>query len=112
MRVDELRNLYIGQSFDLYWTYNVECPTVEEHLKMIDCSAYTPLINPCHESAYSAVTTETGGLFRLLSRLTLAHSSVNTEIDLGNLPTLLGRYFQIRDDYQNLVSPDVSLRFA
>lgn len=35
---DEMRNLFIGQSFDLYWTYNVVCPTVGEYLKMIDNS--------------------------------------------------------------------------
>lgn len=32
--------------------------------------------------------------------------------DLCNLSTLLGRYFQIRDDYQNLVSTDVSVSTA
>lgn len=44
----------------------------------------------------------------MIARLMLAHSTVNPEMDLHSLPTLLGRYFQIRDDYQNLVSPDVS----
>ena len=29
--------------------------------------------------------------------------------DLHTLATLTGRYFQIRDDYQNLMSADVSL---
>lgn len=30
------------------------------------------------------------------------------ENDLHNISTLFGRYFQIRDDYQNLMSTDVS----
>lgn len=46
MCVDEMRNVYMGQSFDLYWTYNVECPTVEEYLKMIDNSTCSPPITP------------------------------------------------------------------
>ena len=53
MHADEIRNLYIGQSFDLYWTYHVECPTVEQHLKMIDNSAYNPPISPCHDEILS-----------------------------------------------------------
>lgn len=44
--LDEMRNLYIGQSLDLYWTYNVECPTVEEHLKMVDNSSCSPQFSP------------------------------------------------------------------
>ena len=54
MHVDELRNLYIGQSFDLYWTYNVECPTVEEHLKMIDNSTCGPPLTSCHDERLSS----------------------------------------------------------
>lgn len=44
----------------------------------------------------------------MLAKLMLAKSPKAPKTDLGDLPTLLGRYFQIRDDYQNLISPDVS----
>lgn len=33
--VEETRNLFIGQSFDLYWTRQDECPSEEEYLEMI-----------------------------------------------------------------------------
>lgn len=32
--------------------------------------------------------------------------------DLDELMTLLGRYFQIRDDYMNLASQEVSIDFV
>ena len=35
---DELRDLYIGQSHDLTWTRNMECPAEEEYLAMVDNS--------------------------------------------------------------------------
>jgi ophiobolin F synthase len=51
---------------------------------------------------------ETGGLFRLLTRLLLTVSPRRDEANLDRLACLLGRYFQIRDDYQNIVSVDAS----
>ena len=42
----------------------------------------------------------------------MAKSSTPVQFDLTDLSTLIGRYFQIRDDYQNLVSSDVSLHFG
>ncbi|KAL4796622.1 putative geranylgeranyl diphosphate synthase [Aspergillus venezuelensis] len=84
--IEELQNLYIGQSMDLYWTSNVICPSVDEYLHMIE-----------HK---------TGGLFRLFSRLMCFHSTNHAEADLTTLSKCLGRYFQIRDDYQNLVSAE------
>ncbi|GJD02287.1 geranylgeranyl pyrophosphate synthase [Colletotrichum higginsianum] len=57
---EELENLFLGQSEDLFWKYQVECPTTEEYMEMIE------------------------------------NSRVNQE--------RLSLYFQIRDDYQNLVS--------
>lgn len=40
MTIEELRNLHIGQSFDLYWTHSVICPSVEDYLKMVDNSEH------------------------------------------------------------------------
>ena len=34
-----------------------------------------------------------------------AEATTNTKLDLGTLMTLLGRYYQIRDDYLDIVSP-------
>ncbi|KAK2767552.1 hypothetical protein FQN54_003710 [Arachnomyces sp. PD_36] len=82
--IDEMRHLYVGQSFDLYWVYNVACPTVEEYLTMVD--------------------DKTGGLFRMLTRLMATESSTN--VDLSVFSRIFGRYYQIRDDYQNLTSAD------
>lgn len=51
---------------------------------------------------------KTGGLFRLLVRL-MAIESPHSEwidTDVGRLCRLLGRYYQIREDYQNLVSEE------
>ncbi|KAE8369819.1 isoprenoid synthase domain-containing protein [Aspergillus caelatus] len=80
--VEEMRNLFIGQSFDLYWTRQGECPSQDEYLEMISQS----------------------GLFRLLARLMTekASSHHNSTITLDSLVSLLGQYFQIRDDYKNL----------
>ncbi|RAK95857.1 terpenoid synthase [Aspergillus ibericus CBS 121593] len=82
--VEEMRNLFIGQSHDLYWTQQDECPTEEEYMEMI--------------------RQKTGGLFRLLARLMMqkAPAQKNRTISLGPLINLLGEYFQIRDDYKNL----------
>ena len=33
--VEEMRNLFIGQSHDLYWTQQGECPTEDEYMEMI-----------------------------------------------------------------------------
>ncbi|RCI17301.1 hypothetical protein L249_2460 [Ophiocordyceps polyrhachis-furcata BCC 54312] len=82
----ELRNLHLGQGMDLYWTCQVHCPTEAEYMMMIDG--------------------KTGGLFRLLGRLLQSESPVGSELDIEKLATMLGRYFQIRDDYQNLCSAD------
>ncbi|KAK3304736.1 isoprenoid synthase domain-containing protein [Chaetomium strumarium] len=86
---DELRDLYVGQSYDLSWTCNLDCPTEEEYLAMVD--------------------SKTAGLFRMLARMLDAQSDSPTKPDtalLTRFTTLLGRLFQIRDDYMNLTSAD------
>ncbi|KAI1347164.1 isoprenoid synthase domain-containing protein [Xylaria sp. FL0043] len=85
--IDEIRSLFVGQGFDLHWTNRVECPSVMEYLQMVDG--------------------KTGALFRLLTRLMAAESPHSGLADLDRLCRLLGRYYQIRDDYQNLVSEEV-----
>ncbi|KAG7004607.1 hypothetical protein G7Y79_00024g055570 [Physcia stellaris] len=81
---EELKNLYVGQSLDLYWTSNLICPSVDQYFKMVE--------------------NKTGGLFRLFSRLMAVHSTRPFKIDLGSLVSAFGRYYQTRDDYQNLVA--------
>lgn len=86
--IEEMQQLYIGQSYDLYWTHNAICPSISEYLKMVD--------------------KKTGGLFYMLTRLMVAESPVSevSDNDLNLLSCLIGRFFQIRDDYQNLASAD------
>ncbi|KAL2139659.1 hypothetical protein VTI28DRAFT_4884 [Corynascus sepedonium] len=86
---DELQDLYVGQSHDLSWTCNLECPTEEEYLAMVD--------------------SKTAGLFRMFARMLDALSNSPTKPNVSLLTrfmTLLGRLFQIRDDYMNLTSSD------
>ncbi|GAB7325549.1 hypothetical protein MBLNU13_g09550t2 [Cladosporium sp. NU13] len=83
---NELCNLHLGQSLDLYWTFHVQCPSESEYIAMVD--------------------NKTGGLFRLLGLLMQTEGSVTNTLDLRNFTTIVGRYFQIRDDYFNLCSPD------
>ncbi|KAL8740031.1 MAG: hypothetical protein Q9190_007222 [Brigantiaea leucoxantha] len=88
--VEETQQLYIGQSFDLYWTHNAIYLTISDYLKMVD--------------------KKTSGLFHLLTRLMVAESPVSAKNGisdgLNQLSCLIGRFFQIRDDYQNLASAD------
>jgi ophiobolin F synthase len=87
--VEEMQQLHVGQSYDLYWTHNTLCPTVTEYLKMVDM--------------------KTGGLFRMLTRMMIAESPVGDKVsnsDMNLFSCLIGRFFQIRDDYQNLASAD------
>ncbi len=88
--IEELENLFLGQSWDLYWKFNLRAPSEEEYFAMID-----------HK---------TGGLFRMLVRLMLALSRMTDRsmFNFGVLAQKVGRYFQIRDDYMNLASPTYS----
>ena len=87
----DLERLFIGQSWDLYWSYNLICPSEEEYLSMID-----------HK---------TGALFHMLVGLMQAYSPFRFNqstsqqgVNLDKISYILGRFFQIRDDYLNITS--------
>ncbi|CEJ61389.1 hypothetical protein PMG11_09924 [Penicillium brasilianum] len=81
-----LRSLHVGQAYDLHWTCLAKTPSEAEYLSMIDA--------------------KTSALFRLGSSLLKLDASKNRNVVLDGLLRLFGRYFQIRDDFQNLVSTE------
>lgn len=44
--VDGLKSLMLGQSIDLFWTYNVSEPSAFEYLQMVDASKHRPCLRP------------------------------------------------------------------
>ncbi|KAK6520453.1 hypothetical protein TWF506_000707 [Arthrobotrys conoides] len=85
---EELCNLHIGQALDLHWTFHRQCPSEREYMQMIDG--------------------KTGGLLRMAGRLMRDQAIKNRGLELEDLLNLVGRFFQIRDDYQNLRSTEYS----
>lgn len=83
---EELLNLHRGQGMDLFWRETFTVPTEDEYLRMI--------------------SNKTGGLFRLATRLMQMVSSRGCNV--LPLADLIGLIFQIRDDYKNLSSDQVS----
>lgn len=71
---------------EIYWRDNFTCPTESEYKQM--------------------TIRKTGGLFMLAIRLMQLFS--DSEQDFSKLTAILGLYFQIRDDYCNLTSKEVS----
>ncbi|KAJ5701814.1 hypothetical protein N7488_009362 [Penicillium malachiteum] len=89
MFIDEVQNMHRGQAMDLHWKYHTHCPTADEYMQMID--------------------NKTGAMFRLCVRLMQAESNLAGEhISPDPFVLQLGRYFQVRDDYQNLLSDEYS----
>jgi geranylgeranyl diphosphate synthase type 3 len=84
--VGELLNLHRGQGHDIMWRDDVHCPTEEEYLEMVQ--------------------DKTGGLFRLAVGLMQAFATDNHRTDFTPLVNNLALYFQIRDDYINLVDEE------
>ncbi|OLN97949.1 Fusicoccadiene synthase 1 [Colletotrichum chlorophyti] len=93
-----LRQLFNGQSLDLYWSFNRACPSEDEYLDM--------------------VSQKTGALLAMVADLMIAaspryspllgndsqHSA--TRKAFANFLRLSGLYYQVRDDYMNIVSAD------
>ncbi|XP_037939699.1 geranylgeranyl pyrophosphate synthase isoform X2 [Teleopsis dalmanni] len=83
---EQLLELHRGQGMEIYWRDSFICPS---------------------ESDYKLMTVrKTGGLFMLAIRLMQLFSD-NKE-DFTKLTAILGLYFQIRDDYCNLISKEYS----
>ncbi|CAF0780725.1 unnamed protein product [Adineta steineri] len=86
--IDHLVDLHKGQGYDIWWRENNICPTEENYYKMID--------NKC------------GGLFHLALDLLKTCSPINFTDQkikaINELCQTFGLFFQIRDDYCNLVS--------
>jgi hypothetical protein len=73
--IDELRNLFVGQSFDLHWTRQSECPSEEGYLEIVSQSMLTPdYLSDLTLLDANTPFLETGGLFRLIARL-MSHSA-------------------------------------
>lgn len=107
---EELLNLHRGQGMDLFWRDTLTCPTEDDYLEMVG--------------------NKTGGLFRLAVKLMQAESKTTKYVllffpsdqpsklssqstnrrnrDCVPLVSLMGIIFQIRDDYQNISSPEYS----
>ncbi|KAF5638643.1 gibberellin cluster-GGPP-synthase [Fusarium sp. NRRL 25303] len=82
-----ITTIFQGQAMDLWWTANGIVPSIQEYLLMVN--------------------DKTGALFRLSLELLALNSeaSINdsTLESLSSVVSLLGQYFQIRDDYMNLI---------
>jgi geranylgeranyl diphosphate synthase type 3 len=90
--IRSLEHLHIGQGLDIYWTEQKYIPSLEEYLYMID--------------------NKTGILFDLISKLcfetikiTVMRLTEERKEQIKRLMLLIGRFFQIRDDYINLTCP-------
>lgn len=79
---EELLNLHRGQGQDILWRDRSQCPTEEQYKRM--------------------VMDKTGGLFRLAVGLMQSFSDTTT--DFTPFVNNLALYFQVRDDYLNIVS--------
>ncbi|CAH0729177.1 unnamed protein product, partial [Brenthis ino] len=81
---NECLNGVRGQGVDIYWRENFICPTEEQYMEM--------------------VKRKTGIFFNMNYRLMQLFSENKT--DYSKLVNMIGCYFQIRDDYCNLVHPE------
>ncbi|RHZ64434.1 polyprenyl synthetase family protein [Aspergillus thermomutatus] len=88
--LEEIKTLARGQALDLNWTFEKTRPTLNEYFIMVD-----------HK---------TGGFFRLILRTLSSLSSTEVDPDMEHLISLIGRYYQIRDDYQNLASDEYTAK--
>lgn len=86
--LEELENLFMGQSWDLYWKFHLKWPTNGEYFAMID--------------------SKTGAMFSMLVRIMQAVSPIISRYNFDHLVRLVGRFFQVRDDYMNIQGAEYS----
>ncbi|KAI6376029.1 hypothetical protein MCOR25_002844 [Pyricularia grisea] len=86
--LSELGQLHLGQSHDLAWTFHCRAPSMAEY--------------------YGHLEQKTGGLFRVAARMMRASATQNRHLDACGLMSLLGRLYQLRDDYQDITSETLS----
>ncbi|RLN50329.1 hypothetical protein BBJ29_002976, partial [Phytophthora kernoviae] len=92
---NEMLRLHQGQGLDIFWRDHLQCPTVDEYLEMVQ-NSYVYFI-----LSILKLDILTGGLFRLAVGLMQAFSDCT--LDFTPLVNALAVYFQIRDDYINLL---------
>ena len=84
---EQMLELHRGQGMEIHWREEGVCPSEEEYRTM--------------------VIQKTGGLFNLAVRMMQLFQTksdpILAEYNYGELANLMGLYFQIRDDYANLV---------
>ncbi|KAF3189019.1 hypothetical protein TWF788_011150 [Orbilia oligospora] len=78
--------IHIGQGYDLHWTFHGEIPSEKEYIRMIDG--------------------KTGGFFPIAARLLRDEATQNKDLYVEDLLLIIGRFYQIRDDYMNLTSQE------
>jgi len=84
---EELNELHVGQAHDLWHTYHCKPPSLPAYYKLIE--------------------QKTGGLFRMVSRMMQAEATQNKSLNINSLMNLFGRYYQIRDDYQDILGTSI-----
>lgn len=96
--------MFQGQAMDLFWTHNIRAPTLEEYYRMVENSR-SPYPLCCTQQSSKLILSETSQLFVIAAILLFDGRSCvspQTMVTLQKFLMLLGRYFQIRDDYKNL----------
>lgn len=120
---EQLLELHRGQGMEIYWRDNFICPSETQYKETIvkskffinselfKCFIFTrrPFFSLSSTKLLLSWLTETGGLFMLGIRLLQLFSDYQS--DLKNLVSLMGLYFQVRDDYANLMLAEVSSSF-
>lgn len=87
--LEGLETFFIGQSWDLNGRHHFHCPTEAEYLDMVD--------------------KKTGAMFVMIIQLMQASGKEPPfSYRLPPLARLLGRWYQVRDDYMNLQGVDYS----